>query len=96
MIYGVARGAEMGVEPRDAWSDDDMRLFVERAAGFAGCELIRRVIGAAHVDDLELMPAGAQREVAEQAALKLGMSLVKTRSAGSANLVERIEKVLGL
>ena len=62
------------------WSDDDKRLFVERAAGFAGCELIRRVIGAAHVDDLELMPPGTQRDAAERAALNLGMQLVKTRS----------------
>ena len=94
-----AYAAEVGmVEPGlpTTSASDDERLFIERAAGFAGCELIRRVIGAAHVDDLELMPPGAQREVAEQAALKLGMSLVKTRSTGSANLVERIEKVLGL
>merc|ERR1712228_29701 len=28
-------------------------LLLQRTAGFAGCEIIRRVIGAAHVDDLE-------------------------------------------
>ena len=59
---------------------DDQAIFNERTAGFAGCELIRRVIGAAHVDDLELMPPGTQRDAAERAALNLGMQLVKTRS----------------
>ena len=59
---------------------DDQAIFNERVAGFAGCELIRRVIGAAHVDDLELMPPGTQRDAAERAALNLGMQLVKTRS----------------
>ena len=59
---------------------DDQAIFNERTAGFAGCELIRRVIGAAHVDDLELMPAGEKRDAAERAALNLGMQLVKTRS----------------
>ena len=94
-----AYAAEMGmVEPgsADSSSDDD-RLFIERAAGFAGCELIRRVIGAAHVDDLELMPAGTageERGDSEWAALTLGMQLVKTRSTGSAKLEERIETLL--
>ena len=67
------------------------------AAGFAGCELIRRVIGAAHVDDLELMPAGTageERGDSEWAALTLGMQLVTTRSTGSAKLEERIETLL--
>lgn len=89
-----AYAGEMGnmLSGRNAyWSDDDVRLFIERAAGFAGCELIRRVIGAAHVDDLELMPAGEKRDEAEWAALKLGMMLVKTRSTGPPELEERIE-----
>ena len=84
---------EMGMgEPgsADSYSSDE-RLFIERATGFAGCELIRRVIGAAHVDDLELMLPGQKRDAAERAALKLGMLLVKTRSTGPTELAERIE-----
>ena len=76
---------------------DDQAIFNERVAGFAGCELIRRVIGAAHVDDLELMPAGTageERGDSEWAALTLGMQLVKTRSTGSAKLEERVETLL--
>ena len=81
----------MGESPERRLVLDDVRLFVERAAGFAGCELIRRVIGAAHVDDLELMLPGQKRDAAERAALKLGMLLVKTRSTGPTELAERIE-----
>ena len=61
-------------------ADSDAQGLSDRAAGFAGCELIRRVIGAAHVDDLELMPPGEKRDAAERAALRLGMALVKFRS----------------
>ena len=87
--------AEMGMHDSNAyWSDDSRSLFLERAAGFAGCELIRRVIGAAHVDDLEKIPAGKVRDDAELAALYLGQQLVKTRNTSSAELAERIAENL--
>ena len=47
------------------------------AAGFAGCELIRRVIGAAHVDDIESLTPPERKLQAERAALAVGCALVK-------------------
>ena len=46
------------------------------ATGFAGCELIRRVIGAAHVDDIELLTPPSRKLQAERAALAIGRALV--------------------
>ncbi|XP_035668151.1 methylthioribose kinase-like isoform X2 [Branchiostoma floridae] len=43
-------------------------------AGFAGCELIRRIIGAAHVADVEGCPA------AEERALRAGIWLLKNNN----------------
>lgn len=53
---------------------------LQLTAGFAGCELIRRVIGAAHVDDLETIPQPMRKAAAEKAALAIGKDLVKGRT----------------
>ena len=51
------------------------------AAGFCGCELVRRVVGAAHVDDLESIAEPAEKLQAERVALELGSALLKGRQA---------------
>ncbi len=43
--------------------------------GFAGVEMHRRIIGLAHVEDLEAIPDPARRAVAERRALALGRQL---------------------
>lgn len=49
-------------------------------AGFCGCELVRRVVGAAHVDDLERIADPEQKLRAERVALCLGAMLLKGRA----------------
>lgn len=51
---------------------------LQLACGFCGCELIRRIVGAAHVDDLEKAPE-AIKLTAEKTALAIGCRLVKGR-----------------
>ena len=47
--------------------------------GYAGCELIRRTVGLAHVADLESISNSTQRAQCELKALKLGRELIVQR-----------------
>ncbi len=49
--------------------------------GFAGCKMIRRVLGLAHVEDLESIADADVRAVAERKVLALGRSLILNRGA---------------
>ncbi|XP_054773959.2 methylthioribose kinase-like [Lytechinus pictus] len=51
-------------------SSNDLQSLVREVVGFTGCELIRRIVGAAHVEDLEGNPS------AELECLKLGVNLL--------------------
>ena len=52
-----------------------------QAVGFAGCELIRRVAGLAHVADFESIADPARRAACERRALRLGRTLLVDRDA---------------
>jgi 5-methylthioribose kinase len=67
------------------------------AMGFAGVEMHRRVLGLAHVEDIEAIPDPARRIVAERRALAMGRQLAVMRSqlrdtAEVCALAETIEK----
>ena len=49
--------------------------------GFAGVEMHRRILGLAHVEDLEAIPDPARRVVAERRALALGRQLAVMRGS---------------
>jgi 5-methylthioribose kinase len=49
------------------------------AIGYAGCELIRRTVGLAHVADLESIRDASVRATCETAAIKLGRCLIIQR-----------------
>lgn len=49
------------------------------AIGYAGCELIRRTVGLAHVADLESIHDASVRATCETAAIKLGRCLIIQR-----------------
>ncbi len=50
------------------------------ALGFCGCEMHRRILGLAHVEDLEAIPDPARRVVAERRALALGRHVAVNRT----------------
>ncbi|WP_409291957.1 S-methyl-5-thioribose kinase [Peribacillus sp. SCS-37] len=49
------------------------------ALGFAGCELIRRTIGLAHVQDLDGIEDDSERLAAKKSALRIGRELILQR-----------------
>jgi 5-methylthioribose kinase len=53
--------------------------FFEDSLGFAGCELVRRTIGLAHVADLDGIVDEQIRIAAKQKSLDLGKFLIKQR-----------------
>jgi len=59
--------------------------------GYAGCELIRRTVGLAHVADLEQISDSATRGQSERKALKLGRELILQRAS-----LANIEQVIAL
>ena len=56
-----------------------LNKYFEDALGFAGCELIRRTIGLAHVADLDSIENDQKRLSAKQKSLELGSLLIKNR-----------------
>ena len=67
-------------EPSPLPTKADVTELLHYTAGFAGCELIRRVLGAAHVADLENISDPVMRLGAERAALAAGRALVKAHA----------------
>jgi 5-methylthioribose kinase len=58
------------------FQDDFMASVVRDAAGFAGCKMLRRVVGFAHVADLDSIEDLGERARAERIAIRIGRRLV--------------------
>lgn len=68
-----------GVEPytrEKQWLPIVLKNIFADAVGFAGCEMIRRTIGLAHVADLDGIPQSEARLLAKRHALRLGRKLL--------------------
>ncbi len=59
--------------------DHYLLQILEDTAGYAGCKMIRRIIGLAHVWDLESINDPSLRAKAEKLALSIGQELVLER-----------------
>ncbi|XEC96420.1 S-methyl-5-thioribose kinase [Paenibacillus tarimensis] len=66
-----------------------MQSVLRDAIGFAGCKMLRRVVGLAHVADIDKIPDDAARERAQRLALSIGKALIKANRSA-----ESIEEVL--
>jgi len=77
----------------DAFLSFNLSKFFEDSIGFAGCELIRRTIGLAHVADLDSIKDEQTRLAAKRNSLELGKVLIKQRKEIT-NLAAFIEKVI--
>jgi 5-methylthioribose kinase len=62
-----------------AFLNNQLSKFFEDSLGFAGCELIRRTIGLAHVADLDHIEDEATRLTAKRTTLELGALIIKQR-----------------
>lgn len=63
------------------------------AVGFAGCEVIRRTIGLAHVADLDGIEDSQKRLEAKRHALRLGKALLLNQQSITPDIVNEIVKV---
>ena len=63
--------------------------------GFAGCKMIRRILGLAHVEELESIADPDIRAVAERKVLALGRRLILSRRdmIGFADILHAVEEI---
>ncbi|MFC4305135.1 S-methyl-5-thioribose kinase [Cohnella boryungensis] len=59
------------------YEDDYMRRLLQDTAGFAGAKVVRRIVGLAHVADIDKIPDPAVRSKAQRMALAIGTALIK-------------------
>lgn len=59
------------------YRDDYMQRLLQDTIGYAGSKMIRRIIGLAHVADIQSIPDLETRAAAERIALGIGESLIK-------------------
>ena len=58
-----------------------MTRILRDSVGFAGAKMIRRIVGLAHVEDLESIADRSRRAAAERRALRLARELIVTRTS---------------
>ncbi|MFC4102832.1 S-methyl-5-thioribose kinase [Paenibacillus xanthanilyticus] len=72
--HGVDRLASASA----AYKDDYMKRLLQDTLGYAGAKMVRRIVGLAHVADIDRIEDAAKRETAQRLALAIGKSLIKT------------------
>lgn len=64
------------ISTAQGFKEDFMRRLLQDTIGFAGCEMIRRVVGLAHVADVDKIEDSLAKERAERMALTIGRALI--------------------
>ncbi|HEX7055807.1 MAG TPA: S-methyl-5-thioribose kinase [Bacilli bacterium] len=64
---------------RPGFQDIYLSYVFAETVGFAGCKMIRRIHGLAHVADIDQIPDAAKRASAQRLALKIGQLLIMKR-----------------
>jgi 5-methylthioribose kinase len=73
------------------YHDVYVRSVLQDTIGYAGCKMVRRVYGLAHVADIDRIEDAAARERAQRLALDIGTALIKR-----SRLAQSIEDVLDI
>jgi len=58
------------------YQNDYMHRLLQDTAGFAGCKMVRRIVGLAHVADIDEIPGADVRRRAQRLALATGKALI--------------------
>ncbi|RIX52418.1 S-methyl-5-thioribose kinase [Paenibacillus nanensis] len=74
------------------YQDFYMRRLLQDTIGFAGCKIVRRIVGLSHVADIDRIPDDAKRERAQRLALEIGTRLIKL-NRNAASIEQLIEEV---
>ncbi len=90
-LFTDAAGQVALSEMRDTYMAN---LFADML-GFAGCKMIRRVLGLAHVEDLESIADPDTRAAAERKVLAIGRKLILSRRTmtGFADILHAVEEI---
>ncbi|HUC94285.1 MAG TPA: S-methyl-5-thioribose kinase [Paenibacillus sp.] len=59
------------------YQDDYMRRLLQDTIGYAGAKMVRRIVGLAHVADIDKIEDAAVREAAQRTSLRIGKALIK-------------------
>ncbi|MFD0672995.1 S-methyl-5-thioribose kinase [Cohnella sp. GCM10027633] len=59
------------------YQDDYLKRLLQDTAGFAGAKMVRRIVGLAHVADIDNIPNANVRKQAQTIALAIGTTLIK-------------------
>jgi 5-methylthioribose kinase len=80
-----------------AFQEDFMLSVLRDTAGYAGCEMIRRTVGFAHVADLDCIADENVRAEAETMVLELGQQLIKEHAqvTSYADIEKMVKVVIG-
>ncbi|NBD26115.1 S-methyl-5-thioribose kinase [Paenibacillus glycinis] len=70
-----------------------MQRVLQDTIGFAGCKMVRRIVGLAHVADIDKLADAAARERAQRLALRIGKSLIKL-NRGAVSINQLVDTVL--
>ncbi|GIQ69894.1 S-methyl-5-thioribose kinase [Xylanibacillus composti] len=69
-----------------------MKQLLQDTVGFAGCKMVRRIIGLSHVADIDTIPDASRKEKAQRLALAIGKTLIK-RNRSLASIDEVLDIV---
>lgn len=69
------------------YQDDYMRRLLQDTFGYAGCKMVRRIVGLAHVADIDQIPDAQLRHRAQRLALAIGTALI-VRHRGATSIGE--------
>ena len=67
-----------------------MSNLLQDTVGFAGAKMVRRVVGLAHVADIDKIEDAAARERAQRMALAIGTACHSSKPSGSDRLMSLI------
>ncbi|QHW30667.1 S-methyl-5-thioribose kinase [Paenibacillus rhizovicinus] len=59
------------------YKENYMQRLLQDTIGYAGCKMVRRIVGLAHVADIDKLQDASAREQAQRLALRIGKSLIK-------------------
>jgi len=74
------------------YQDAYMKRLLQDTIGFAGCKMVRRIHGLAHVADIDKIPDAAVREQAQRLALAIGTELIRTNR--QAETIEHVIEIV--
>jgi 5-methylthioribose kinase len=68
------------------YQDHYLKRLLQDSIGFAGCKVVRRIVGLSHVADIDTIPDPKVRERAQKLALSIGKNLIlQNRNVQSIN-----------